>query len=633
MKNDIHQVLKEYWGYTSFRPLQEEIILSVLAKRDTLALMPTGGGKSICFQLPVMARPGIGIVVSPLIALMNDQVANLQKLGIKAVALTSALSHREVDLALENCVNGHYKFLYLSPERLQSELVRERIKRMKVNLLAVDEAHCISQWGYDFRPPYTQIAEVREIMPEVSLLALTATATPRVVDDICEKLHFRETNLLKQSFYRPNLFYNVTHTEAKWSKTLEILKKINGSGIVYVRNRKHTVEIANWLRQNRFSADFYHAGLSSGEREQKQDDWLQNRSRIMVCTNAFGMGIDKPDVKIVLHLDLPDSLEAYFQEAGRAGRQGQKSYSVILAGPSDTKELKARYLDSFPDLAFVRRLYQALGNHLQLAVGMGEGQSFDFDLKEFCSKYDLPLMTSFQALSILEKEGLLSFSEGYHQSSRLLIKMDRTTLYDFQLRNPKIDPLIKVLVRSYGGLEIEYTRISEGLLAKRLKSSADTIKKVLLHLHKQGVVDYIPSHGDSQISFSQPRLKAEFLNISALHLKERYEDRRRRVQAVIDFLENNKECRSIALLRYFGEKSKHRCGYCDVCRAQKGSDLSDEEWQRLSENIQQFLAENDAQTILAIKDQFAHRHLQSVLRWLIDEGNITENNGLYSKPK
>lgn len=624
MTEKIHDILFSYWGFRNFRPLQEDIINAALSGKDTLALLPTGGGKSICFQVPIMAQKGIGIVVSPLIALMADQVQNLKNREIPAVALTSGLTYREIDIALDNCVHGQYKFLYLSPERLQSEIVQERIKRMKVNLLVVDEAHCISQWGYDFRPPYLKIAEIRELLPSVPVLALTATATPNVVDDIQEKLNFAEKHVIQKSFYRPNLYYNVNHTERKWSKAIEILRRIKGSGLIYVRNRKHTVEIAQWLKQNNISADFYHAGMSAEDRKKKQEAWIDNKIRIIVCTNAFGMGIDKPDVRIVLHLELPESLEAYFQEAGRAGRDGETAYSVMLIGPPDLGELKRRHLESFPDLEFVKRTYQALNNYLQLAAGTGEGQNFPFDFKAFIDQYSLPVLKAYEVLKILEREGWLTLNEGFKASSRVHILVDRTTLYDFQLRYPKLDVLIKSLTRSYGGLETEYSYIQESVIAARLKSTERNVREALEYLKTKGIIDYIPNKGDSEITINKPRKVTKELAISNENLKDRFKDKKQRIDAIEDFVSDSETCRSVKLLQYFGETSTQDCGHCDVCRTKKGAENADEKMDSAIASIKSLLKEKSPLSHSEIREQLKINDTLCLeaLRWLLDSDYI-----------
>lgn len=616
------EALKKYWGFDEFRPLQLDIINSAIDGSDTLALLPTGGGKSICFQIPALCQEGTTLVISPLVALMDDQVSNLRKRNISALALHSALSFREMDLALENAANGHYKLLYLSPERLQNELFLARLKRMKINLIAVDEAHCISQWGYDFRPPYLQIADFRERLPQVPVLALTATATPKVMADIQQKLNFKKAKVFQKSFERKNLFYNVLTTENKWQRSLIALQKIKGTAIVYMRNRKGTVETARWLNSHGLSADYYHAGLSALKRREKQQNWLENKTRIMVCTNAFGMGIDKPDVRLVLHLELPDSLEAYFQEAGRAGRDGHKAYSLIALAPGDANSLKERHLKSFPDLAFLKRVYQALSNYFQLAVGSGENQTFSFQIHDFLEQYRLPALKTYQSLQILNREGLIEMSEGFYQPSRIKLISNRTTLYDFQLRHPKLDPLIKTLVRSYGGLNIEYAKLDEALLANRLSTSKKTVIEGLQKLHQHKLVDYIKQEAENTLSFLREREEIKRLRISDENLKHRYDDLKQRINSVIHYMENNLICRNIQLLKYFGEENAHKCGGCDVCRSESKPDLNNQRFEEIKMHIRENLASgaktfNEMLHLISTDSQSI-----TVLRHLIDEGEV-----------
>lgn len=464
---DILGILRKYWGYGAFRPLQENIIQSVLAGRDTLALMPTGGGKSICFQVPALAQDGICIVVTPLIALMKDQVENLKERGITAVAIYSGMRKREVDIALDNCIYGPVKFLYLSPERLTSEMVRERIRHMRVNLFAIDEAHCISQWGYDFRPPYLQLSDLRELHPDVPYLALTATATPDVVTDIQEKLGFRNGVVLKKSFYRENLAYMVLHEEDKQRRMLRIIRKLGGSGIVYVRNRRETQETARFLVNEGISADFYHAGLPSEERTAKQDNWKAGHTRVIVATNAFGMGIDKADVRFVIHLEPPDSLEAYYQEAGRAGRDGKKAHAVLLYQDADLTQLKKNFQDSFPSVASIRKVYQYLGNYFQLAYGAGENLTLDFDIGEFCQRYQLETIPVLNALKFLERDGWVLLTESVYLPSRIKFEVPPDELYKFQVENQQLDGFIKMILRAYGGAFDHYIPIREQELSRK----------------------------------------------------------------------------------------------------------------------------------------------------------------------
>ena len=499
METSIHSILKQYWGYDQFRPLQEDIIQAVLAGRDTLALMPTGGGKSICFQVPALAQEGICIVISPLIALMKDQVEQLRKRNIPAIAIYSGMGHREIDIALDNCIFGNIKLLYLSPERLHSDLVQERIRHMKVNLFAIDEAHCISQWGYDFRPSYLKLSLLRELHPNTPLLALTASATLRVVDDIQTQLLFREQHVLKKSFARPNLGYMALEEENKMGRMLRIIHKMGGSGVIYVRNRRETQEVARFLVNHGIPADFYHAGLTMLERSQKQDAWTSNRVRAIVATNAFGMGIDKPDVRTVIHADVPDCLENYYQEAGRAGRDGKKSYAILLYQPSELEALKEQIEIRFPDLDQIKQVYQAVYNYLQVPTGAGAGEYFVFDMTRFLQNFKLDARQTLYAIQALEQDGWLTFNEQNFKPSTLGFVCDKSALYRFEEEHPNFEPLIKALLRSYEGIYDQSTAISENNLAYLLREKEEKVKQLLLQLHKAGLVEYEPKSEDPQI--------------------------------------------------------------------------------------------------------------------------------------
>lgn len=566
------EVLKQHFGYDRFRDLQGSIVQSALDGYDTLALLPTGGGKSICFQVPALAQEGCALVVSPLIALMTDQVAHLKRLGINAIAFNSSLKSHQKELALQNASNGYYKFIYLSPESLSSEKLMHRLAMIKVNLLVVDEAHCISQWGYDFRPPYLEIHKLREIFPETPMMALTATATPKVVDDIQSKLHFRpQAQVFQKSFERPELAYNVLKTENKWGQCKDLLDKIPGTALVYLRNRKGTVEVAKWLQAAGYSADFYHAGLTLEQRQQKQKDWIQNKCCIMVCTNAFGMGIDKPDVRLVVHLDLPDSLEAYFQEAGRAARDQKKAWSFVLVGPSDVVQLRQKFASSFPDRKEVVRVYRAILNYLQIGIGSAEGSTYDFNLQSFCKQYRFGPQRALQALSILNKEGVLEFNAQGRHYSLLMIKADRRTLYDYQVQNVAMDNILKVLLRSYGGLDIDFGRINENLLAQRINTSTYKIKEALKQMHSHELIEYIPASEDESIALLQDRQHFKDLNLSEQHIENRKAELEAQLESVIRFVEHDSQCRLITLLAYFGERLNKDCGQCDVCRRRQSA--------------------------------------------------------------
>jgi ATP-dependent DNA helicase RecQ len=568
-------ILKQYWGFDSFRPLQEDIIDAVLAHKDTLALLPTGGGKSLCFQVPAMLQEGICLVISPLIALMKDQVENLKAKGIDAVAIYAGMGKREIDILLDNCIYGKIKFLYLSPERLLSDIVRVRISHMKVNLIAIDEAHCISQWGYDFRPPYLQIKELRAILPKVPVIALTATATQFVRKDIVEKLELKDPQIFVKSFARKNLSYVVFDLEDKYKKLVDIIRNVKGSGLVYVRNRRETAEVSFFLKRNQISADYYHAGLERSERSRKQEDWKGNRTRVMVATNAFGMGIDKPDVRFVVHLDLPESLEAYYQEAGRAGRDEHRAFAVLLANKSDQKALEHKYSNNFPSVEEIKKTYHYLGSYYQLAYGMGEGLSFPFDLADYCKKFNLGVLKTIGALKFLEHDGYLTLSENIFLQSRVLFLIQNEDLYRFQIENAGYDPLIKSILRSYGGSFDQYVKINEYDLTKRLGVSFNTLVSMLKRLHELEVLSYLPQTDQPQLQFLRPRADQLHMDIDVKYIELRKKIQDDQISAVLAYA-STAECRSVQLLAYFDEPAAAKCGVCDVCLAEKRAEESKE---------------------------------------------------------
>ena len=588
------EILQRYWGYTSFRSVQRQIIESVYGGTDTLALMPTGGGKSITFQVPALAKEGICLVITPLIALMKDQVEQLKSRGIKAEAIHSGLSAREQDILLDNCAYGDIKFLYLSPERLGTDLFRERVKRFNVNLVAIDEAHCISQWGYDFRPSYLQIAELRPLLPEnTPFLALTATATPEVVADIQQQLHFVDGRVVQMSFARENLVYLVRQAEDKLSMLLKVVTRLPGSGVVYVRSRKKTKEIAEYLQphlqRQGARADFYHAGLSMEARNQKQAEWQSGKTRIIVATNAFGMGIDKPDVRFVVHVDMPDSPEAYFQEAGRAGRDLQLAYAVLLYSNSDAVRLQQRFDQAFPPPSEIKQVYQALSNYLQLPYGAGKGMCFNFNLMDFCTAYHLNAQKAHSALKILEQEGYIELTEEVDNPSRMQFVVDRQELYRFQVSNQAADVLIKLIMRTYTGIFTQYTRIDEDFLARNLNAQRTDIYHALVHLAKQGMIDYIPRKRTPLLIFTEERLDDQNLRIDP----ERYAESRKRFErkavAMLQYAQSDDRCRSQILLEYFGQTDSPSCGKCDICTGH-GKAIDSSEMEQISAAIAQRLS-------------------------------------------
>lgn len=623
----IHNILDKYWGHKSFRPLQEDIINSILNGKDTLALLPTGGGKSVCFQIPALAKEGICIVVSPLIALMKDQVENLQKKDIKAVAITSSMHKREIDIALDNCVHGKIKFLYLSPERLETEIVKVRVQKMNVNLLAIDESHCISQWGYDFRPSYLKIAIFREFIPNIPVLALTATATPEVVLDIQEKLLFKTKNVLQKSFERTNLAYIVQEEEDKLQRLIKIANNIKGSGIVYVRNRKKTHELASYLKSHKISADFYHAGIEPQTRDLKQQDWIQNKTRIIVCTNAFGMGIDKPDVRFVVHLDLPDSIEAYFQEAGRAGRDEQKSFAVLLYNKSDKIELERNTENQFPPIEEIKKTYQALANYLQLATGSGLGVTFNFDITAFCDNYKLQAISTYNCLKFIEREGYIILNDAVHKPSKIKIEVNREDLYKFQITDKAFDFFIKILLRSYSGLFDDFVKINEFDLAKKLSTKKEDVIKRLHYLQQIGLITYASQTELPQLTFIQPRVDAKELSIS----KENYDLLKKkafeRMESMIHYASSNHKCRSQLLLSYFGENNTERCNQCDVCLDENKRTLHNDEFDRICTQIKELIAIHPLalkDLVDAITESTEEKRLRTI-QWLIDENQLEYN--------
>lgn len=627
VENTYREILKKYWGYDDFRPLQEDIIQSVGAGRDTLGLLPTGGGKSITFQVPAMAHEGICLVVTPLIALMKDQVENLKKKGIKAYAIHSGLTYNEILSAFDNCIYGDYKFMYLSPERLSTELFLSKLPHLKVNLLAIDEAHCISQWGYDFRPSYLKISEIREHLPGVPVLALTATATPRVVEDIQERLHFKEKNVFQKSFERSNLAYVVRHAEDKEEQLLRILKSVNGTAVVYVRNRRKTREYAEMLQRNGISADFFHAGLPQELKDNRQANWKSGKCRVIVSTNAFGMGIDKPDVRVVVHMDAPDSLEAYFQEAGRAGRDEEKAFAVLLWSVADKMQLNKSVTTTFPEKDVVRRVYEALGNFFQIAVGAGHEQIFDFNIGRFCAAFGFNVLTVFSSLKILQRAGYLAFSEDVDIPSKVMVLMDNFELYKFQVANAMYDPYIKVLLRSYTGLFTEYAPVDEDAIAKRMNVSKEDVYNAFQGLSKRGVIHYIPQRRTPLVTYLQRREETRHVVLPNEVYADRKEQYRQRVDAVIDYATLRNVCRSRLLLNYFGQQSTVNCGHCDVCLERKKRDLTDAEFEKIETLIRETLSRNPmAADELADSCGVDRAKAWKVLHWLEETDVIGEND-------
>jgi len=630
---EIHNILVKYWGYSSFRPMQEDIIQSVLDGRDTLALLPTGGGKSICYQVPGLAMEGICVVISPLIALMKDQVENLKDRGIKAAAVHSGMHPREIDIAINNSVFGDLKFLYVSPERLKSSSFRQNLNRMNVCLLAVDEAHCISQWGYDFRPPYLNIAEVRPFINGAPVLALTATATNEVIDDIQEKLEFKEKNVLRKSFERKNLSYVVFHEEDKGGRLLKIVGNVKGSGIVYVRNRRKCREVSDFLNNNGIKATFYHAGLEARTREYRQDEWMKDKKPVIVATNAFGMGIDKPSVRFVVHFDLPDSTEAYFQEAGRAGRDGKRAYAVQLYEEADIRNAKQNLAVSFPEAEVIRSIYNAIGNYYQIPLGSGREQKFDFDLQDFSTRYRMNTANVFSALKILEKEGYILLGSELENPSKIMFSIEHNELYTFQVENPGFDPFIKLLLRSYGGIFTEFVRINEKELAKRANTTDENIRSALTKMQKMGLLIYVPSTTSPQLLMVSDRIDSKAMSFSGENYSKRKKAALKRMQSVLDYIQSSNHCRSQMLLKYFGETGAQRCGLCDVCLDRNKINVSEMEFNEILEKIKPSLKKKPQalNELLFIAKEFAEDKVINVVMWLVDNEKVdVDDRQLYS---
>ena len=618
-------ILKQYWGYDDFRPLQGDIIRSIVSGKDTLGLMPTGGGKSLTFQVPTLAMKGICVVVTPLIALMKDQVENLKKRGITAAAIYSGMSHNDILMTLDNAVFEAYKFLYVSPERLATPIFMEKIKQATVCMIAVDESHCISQWGYDFRPSYLRIADIRELLPDVPVLALTATATPEVVDDIQRQLHFRAPNVFQKSFHRSNLAYVVRTTENKDEHLLKILNSVPGTSVVYVRNRKRTKEISDFLNLNGISAENFHAGLKNETKDAKQSRWKSGETRVIVSTNAFGMGIDKAEVRTVVHMDLPDSLEAYFQEAGRAGRDEKKAYAVLLYNNGDAVKMRKRVSDSFPGKEMVLKVYEALGNYLEMGVGSGLDRVFAFDIGDFCTKFKLPILITYNCLKILQQAGYLELTDEQDSSARVLFIVGKDDLYN-QKQTPEQEKLIHILLRSYTGLFTDMASINEETIAKRLEWTREKVYEELVGLSKERVIQFIPRKKTPYLTFVREREATERVILG----KEAYDDRRERyiarVKSVLDYAKEENICRSQVLLSYFGEKETKPCGKCDICQKKKETLITEEDFETIRQHIEQALsAEELSANALLKKVPFKEPKVLQVIRFLKDNGQLKEN--------
>ncbi len=626
------EILKHYWGYESFRGVQEQIIESIGSGRDTLGLMPTGGGKSITFQVPALATDGVCLVISPLIALMKDQVRILKDYGIKAISIQTGMRRDEIISAMENCIFGGYKFLYVSPERLSSDLFKSKLKSIKVNLITVDESHCISQWGYDFRPSYLQIAEIRKLLPGVPVLALTATATSRVADDIQDKLGFPEKNVIRMSFYRENLSYVVRTTENKLQELKHILNNVPGSAIVYVRNRRETKVIADFLNSHDIPSVFYHAGIDPILKDERQKAWTEDRYRVVVATNAFGMGIDKPDVRAVIHMDIPNSVEAYFQEAGRGGRDGKRSYAVLLFSPGDKRIISKRISDNFPKEDFIRNIYEKLGFYHEMAVGDGRGCSNSFSLGEFCRHFSLPVIPTDSALRILTRMGYIEYSEEADFSAKLLFTARRDELYLLR-QDTLTEQIMNAILRLYGGIFADYTFIDEQLICSRVGTDRRTLYTVLTNLQNQGIVRYVPERKTPLITWTRQRVDTDKLRFDPEVYRLRKEEFKERIGAMTEYITRTTGCRSAMLLKYFGETQKRPCMHCDLCQEKVSGHMTRGEKETITNAVTELLKEDgDPREVYSLP--YPKKKIDIILHLLVNKGMIKIENGtvIYNNP-
>ena len=620
------EILKQYWGYDGFRGIQEQIIESIGSGRDTLGLMPTGGGKSITFQVPALAMDGVCLVITPLIALMKDQVRNLREHGIKAAAIHTGMKREEIIAVMENCIFGGYKFLYVSPERLSSDLFRTKLRHLKICLLTVDESHCISQWGYDFRPSYLNIADIRKELPDVPVLALTATATPQVTDDIQEKLMFKQKNVIRMSFFRENLSYVVRKTENKLLELKHILEHVPGTGIVYVRNRAETKEISDYLNQGGITSTYYHAGLEPTVKDERQKAWTQNKYRIVVATNAFGMGIDKPDVRTVIHMDIPSSIEAYFQEAGRAGRDGQRSYAVLLHSPGDKRTMSKRISDSFPKEEFIRDVYEKLGFYHEMAVGDGRGCTYAFSLGEFCQHFSLPIIPTDSALRILTRLGYIEYVDEMDYSARLLFTAGRDELY--RLHQDKVtEDVMNIILRLYSGIFTDYAYIDEHLICTRAGIDREKLYSTLMNLHNQGVVRYVPERRTPIITWTRERIDTSLLRFDPEVYRQRKEEFKDRIGAMMEYVTRETGCRSAILLKYFGEHQNKPCMCCDLCQEKVQGELSRGERDAIMGDVLDTFhsCPDNPQKVYSLP--YDKKKIDTVLHYMVNEGHIMMRDG------